>query len=116
MKQPTKALSTFSRRPKAKQEPATEPSKACPGQARARMEPPAGYVVRTGQLVALRPIRNVGPNDSATLEMAVRDFGFLIPMGARVAETLAGFASLIELHCRNNRVRPIADTLHRLSA
>ncbi|KOB15806.1 hypothetical protein [Xanthomonas arboricola] len=80
------------------------------------METPRGYVVRTGQMVALRPIRNVGPNDTATLEMAVRDFGFLIPMGARFAETLAGFASRIELHCRNNRVRPLADTLHRLSA
>lgn len=95
------------------QKPAREPSKA----SQSKNEVPKGHIVRTGHRIALRPIREVGPRDSDTLQMAVRDFGFLIPMGGLVVETLAGFAARIENYCGlNKRARHVADALHRLSA
>ncbi|WP_232528658.1 hypothetical protein [Stenotrophomonas acidaminiphila] len=73
-----------------------------------------GHIMRTYRGITVRPVRNVGPRDSEVVELAVKSFGYLLPTNA--IETLAGFASRIELACSNPKARAVADTLHRLSA
>ncbi|CAD7740995.1 hypothetical protein LMG31884_47150 (plasmid) [Xanthomonas hydrangeae] len=79
------------------------------------MEIPAGHVVRLGQKLIAKPIRQIGERDTAVVQLAVRSFGFLLQPPYAVL-TLAGFAACIELHCSSHKARAIADTLHRLSA
>ena len=78
-------------------------------------EIPAGYIVRNGHKVIAKPIRAIGKRDEEILLLAVRQYGFLLPI-PRTVLTLAGFAARIELHYATPQARAIADTLHRLSA
>ncbi|MGN3937896.1 hypothetical protein ABVB18_21515 [Xanthomonas citri pv. mangiferaeindicae] len=109
------------------QKPAQNSSKA-PGQSRIQrrtpvrdvrssgvMEIPAGHVARLGHKLLVKPIRQVGQRDADVVQLAVQSFGFLLQPPYTML-TLAGFAASIELHCNDPKVRPIADTLHRLSA
>ncbi|HHA2632582.1 hypothetical protein [Stenotrophomonas maltophilia] len=76
-------------------------------------EIPKGYVVRSGDSITAKAVRNVGPKDMEILEHAITAFGHLLKPFA--VQTLAGFASLIELDSGTG-ARKVADTLHRLSA
>ncbi|WP_049396818.1 hypothetical protein [Stenotrophomonas maltophilia] len=78
------------------------------------MEIPAGHIVRVGNKLHAKPVRNIGPRDEEMLQLAVKDFGFLLQPNAVLS--LAGFASCIELYTRDLKARRVADTLHRLSA
>lgn len=109
----------LSRQLKQQQKPAPGSSKAAIGKANGDTagwpEIPKGYVVRQGNSITAKTIRAVGPRDMAIVELAVRTFGYLLPV-PRAVHTLAGFASLIEMHCSHPNARAVADTLHRLSA
>ncbi|MBP2480165.1 hypothetical protein J3A72_000457 [Stenotrophomonas sp. PvP093] len=100
------------RTPKPKANTATTP----PSRPAAGPAVPPGYIVRTGSKLVLSPIRGVGPRTAEILQVAVNDFGFLIPMAACITDTLSGFASRIELYTSDRKARAVADTLHRLSA
>ena len=108
----------FPRQQQQQQKPAQEPCKAAGGGANRwgsrGFEIPKGYVVRNGYAVSAKPVRSIGPRDSEIVNLAVRSFGYLLPM--RAVETLAGFATRIELACADAKARAVADTLHRLSA
>ena len=77
-------------------------------------EIPKGYVVRSGHSITAKAVRNVGPKDMQVLEHAIAAFGHLLKPFA--VQTLAGFASMIELAYAHPKARSVADTLHRLSA
>ncbi|WNH54816.1 hypothetical protein [Stenotrophomonas oahuensis] len=77
-------------------------------------EIPKGYVVRNGHAITAKTIRDVGPRDMEIVQHAIAAFGHLLKPYA--VQTLAGFASLIELSTPHPKARAVADTLHRLSA
>ena len=108
----------LSRPHQQQQKPAPGSSKASTGKARWEqqegLEIPRGYVVRNRHTVTAKPVRNIGPRDSEIVELAVRSFGYLLPL--LTVDTLAGFASRIELACRDPKATVVANTLHRLSA
>lgn len=77
---------------------------------------PKGCIAWIGDTLRAEPVREVGAGDTATLLYALHNFGYLIPRSGPLTRTLADFAALIELHAARLPVRPVADTLHRLSA